>query len=224
MQIQDLQKIKHLHHAYIVLGTEHAPSLVLAMLRERGIETAGNPDVLSLSFSELLVDDVRDTVLPFASLSPIHDRKYIAIAFSRANDSAQNALLKAVEESLGKTTFFFCVESAGHILPTLRSRCITLEGGRLKVEGGSTEAEEFLKAAYSKRLALVEKMTNYISKTQDRAPARAFANDLLILAREKKLSTVSVRDILDATQYLRMQGGSAKSALSHLAVSLPQKK
>ncbi len=224
MNVSELGSVASLHHAYLVVGdAEWGKKATLAMLEARGIETRGNPDVFVLSFVDLLVDDVRDSMLPFAALKPLGARKYLVVSFSRANDSSQNALLKAVEESLGRTTFFFSVDAAGHMLPTLRSRCITVsagEGGKGDVEK-SDEAESFLKAGFAKRLAAVEKMTAYISKTQDRAPVRAFMKELLIISEKKKLSARALRDIVDASRYLRQQGSSAKAVLGHLAVSLP---
>ena len=71
MKIEELKKTEHLHHAYIVSGSaKHGAGEVLAMLEARGVKTKGNPDVLALSFPELLVDDVRDSLLPFAELKP----------------------------------------------------------------------------------------------------------------------------------------------------------
>ena len=84
------------------------------------------------------------------------------------------------------------------------------------------EAEKFLKDSYESRLSSVEKMTSYISKTQDRSPSRAFVRSLLSVSKEKKYSAQALRDILDAEKYMRMQGSSAKAVLSHLAVSLPR--
>ncbi|MEK9177022.1 MAG: hypothetical protein AAB923_01880 [Patescibacteria group bacterium] len=225
MRISELNHTRVLHHAYLVAGgAERGKVETLALLEARGVQTKGNPDVLALSFSELLVDDVRDAILTFAALRPMGERKYVIISFSRANDSAQNALLKAVEESLGRTCFFFSVDAPGHVLPTLRSRCITVSLGEKAEEDPASreEAEGFLKAGYAERLAVVEKMTGYISKTQDRTPVRAFVGGLLTVARDEKLSARVLRDILDATRYLRMQGSSAKAVLGHLAVSLPR--
>jgi len=221
--LKELSEIQDLHHAYLVTGSvEHAPTEVISLLKKRGVQTVGNPDVVSYSYSELLVDDVRDTLLTFASLKPLGERKYLIISYSRANDASQNALLKAVEESLGQTTFFFCVDSAGHMLPTLRSRCVTVELPHSTFHiPHSDEAEEFLKATYEKRLAVVEKMTTYISKTQDRAPVRGFIRSLLELVHTGSASSSVLRDILNADRYMRMQGSSPKSVLSHLAVTLP---
>jgi hypothetical protein len=224
MNVSDLGRTATLHHAYFVVGdAERGKDEALAMLEARGVSTRGNPDVLALSFSELLVDDVRDSILPFAALKPMEERKYIVVSFSRANDSSQNALLKAVEESLGHTVFFFSADAAGHMLPTLRSRCIAVSASVSEKAGGAghEEAESFLKAGYAKRLATVEKMTSYISKTQDRVPVRAFVKALLIAGEKQKLPARALRDVLDASRYVRQQGSSAKAVLGHLAVSLP---
>lgn len=224
MKIEELKKIDHLHHAYIVSGSaEHGVEEVLALLLGRGVKTKGNPDVLALSFPELLVDNVRDSLLPFASLKPLEEQKYLIVSFSRANDAAQNALLKAIEESLGHTIFFFCVDSAGHLLGTVRSRCITVESEKVKVESKNEEAEEFLKETYEKRLVRVDKMAAYVSKTQDRAPVRAFVKDLISLVHNSKADIRTLRDLLDADRYLRLQGSSVKAVLGHLAVSLPRR-
>lgn len=222
MKLEVLEKTEHLHHAYLVVGDSlRGGEQVLGVLEGRGIKTKGNPDVLALSFSELLVDDVRDSILPFAALSPIVDRKYLVISFSKANTAAQNALLKAVEESLGHSVFFFSIDAVGHILPTLRSRCIAVTAFSEQRSAFSDEAEEFLKAKYPERLAAVEKMASYISKTQDREPVRAFLRTLLGVAHRAKLPPRAVRDIMNAGEYLRQSGSSAKSVLGHLAVSLP---
>lgn len=225
MKLGELQKVENLHHAYIVSGSaEHGADGVLAVLEARGVKTKGNPDVLALSFPELLVDNVRDLLLPFASLKPLGEHKYLVVSFARANDQAQNALLKAVEESLGHTVFFFCIDAAGHLLPTLRSRCIVVESGKRKGESENEEAEEFLKESYEKRLARVEKMAGHVSKTQDRAPVRVFVTGLLSLMHGRGAGTKTLRDLLDASRYLRLQGSSVKSILGHLAVSLPRRK
>lgn len=223
MNIHTLLHPPHPHHAYLVVGpTEASVQEINAALQSRGVKTDGNPDILSLSFSDLRVDDVRDVILPFAALSPIKDKKYLVLSFSRANDASQNALLKAVEESMGRTTFFFCVENAGHILPTLRSRTIVLKMNNERHVPNDSDAHAFLGESYAKRLARVESMARSAAKTHDRTPARIFAEDVLVLARERKFSVPALRDILDAASYLRMQGSSIKAALSHLAVMLPR--
>lgn len=223
MTLSELSGVESLHHAYLVTGNAEASRAeVAAMLQKRGVKTAGNPDILSVSFSELLIDDTRDLILSFASLKPLGERKYVIVSFSRANENAQNALLKAVEESLGHTVFFFCVEAEGHVLPTLKSRCVIVRGS-VAVTEDTEEAEAFLKAGYEERLKIAERMASAASKTQDRAPARNLAASLISVLKTRKAAAPALRDALDAHRYLRMAGGSVKAVFSHLAVSLPRK-
>lgn len=224
MGLDALGKIQELHHAYLIVGgVDSSRTGVVSLLEKRGVQTIGNPDVQVHAFSELLIDDVRDTLLPFAGLKPLRDRKYLIVSYSRANDASQNALLKAVEESLGNTTFFFCVDSPGHMIQTLRSRCVQVSiGAQDEKDSESEQAETFLKASYQDRLGMVEKMTSYITKTQDRVPVRAFVRTLLTVMHGRNASAGALRDVMDAEKYMRMQGSSPKSVLSHLAVTLPR--
>src|SRR6185295_6316049 len=111
MKVAELAKQKKLNHAYLVTGSyAHAPHEVFKMLEERGVSTKGNMDILSLTFTDLSVDDAR-TISSYASLHAIGEHKYLVIAFSRANQEAQNALLKVVEEAPGNSIFFLCVDA-----------------------------------------------------------------------------------------------------------------
>ncbi|MDO8523775.1 MAG: hypothetical protein Q7R74_00930 [bacterium] len=211
------------HHAYIISGSaEKGSEEVIATLAERGVPTKGNQDVLRVSFPELSVDDAR-AIASFASLKSVGEAKYIIVSFGRATGEAQNALLKVVEEAPGNSIFFFCVDSAGHLLPTLRSRCVVVSvSGHIQETEEEGEAKEFLKEGYAERLKRVEKIVQRITRTQERAPVRAFVRGLISTAHQRSADAKTLRDLLDADRFLRLQGSSAKSVLGHLAVSLPR--
>lgn len=192
----------------------------IELLAARGIEVRGNPDVRILESEELYVDDVRE-LLRFAALSPLGDRKYALISFSRANSESQNALLKAVEESMGNTTFIFTLESLGYLIPTLRSRVSVMRRAS-RVPVSVETAREFLDETYQKRIARVDKMSLHASKNQDKREIKEFLRGLLVEARNRRLKAVSQRDVLNASEFLRLQGSSAKIILGHLAVTLPR--
>lgn len=222
MNISSLQNISSLAHAYIVVGSiVETRTAVINLLQKRGVTTLANPDLYEFTASDFAVDDAR-AVSSFASLKSLTGAKYIVLSINRATTEAQNALLKVVEEAPGNSVFFFIVESAGHLLPTIRSRAVQISGIVSASSEGTEDAEKFLKDSYESRLSQVEKMTSYISKTQDRNPSRAFVRSLLSVTKDKKYSAQALRDILDAEKYMRMQGSSAKAILSHLAVSLPR--
>jgi hypothetical protein len=224
MKVAELSKIDHLHHAYIVSG-ENGAHEVLEMLKKRGVEVKTNADVLQLTYSEMLVDDAR-SIASYAFLKSVGESKYFIITFSRANDAAQNALLKVVEEAPGNTIFFFCVEALGHLLPTLRSRCVSVTAGdEVDPSTGSgqasiEEAQAFIKKSYADRLTFVDKLIAQAKKDDDKTHMRAFVRELVIVGHTAKLAPTKMRDLLNAESYLRLQGASPKSILSHLAIVL----
>lgn len=226
MKVSELAHVKELHHAYLVVGNAgKGASEVLSMLETRGIKTSGNADVLTLSFTELSVDNARE-ISSYASLKSLGESKYLIVTFSRAGNEAQNALLKVVEEAPGHSIFFFSVDAIGHVLPTLQSRAVAVSVSDQHLlsdnEDVKKEAREFLASTFEERLKLVDKTALYVTKTQDRAPVRALVKELLEQVHEKGASPQVLRDLLDAQGYIRQQGGSVKAVLGHLAVTLPR--
>lgn len=73
---------------------------------------------------ELKVDAVRElqhtlTLMPYEA-----DRRIaILLRFHEANENAQNALLKTLEEAPGKTVLLLTADTAENLLPTIVSRC-----------------------------------------------------------------------------------------------------
>lgn len=202
-----------LHHAYLVVGSSSTLGWgVRDALKKRGVSVASNPDVLQWTFGDLLVDDAR-MITERAFLKSVGEAKYFVISFERAGIEAQNALLKVVEEAPGNTHFFFCVESPGTVIPTLRSRCMTIGSGSRDEKPELRAAQEFLALGYADRLAHVEKMLTTMQRSGDRAPARVFVR-ALVRAHPS-------RSTLSALQYLE-RAVSPKLVLAHLAVALPK--
>jgi DNA polymerase-3 subunit delta' len=71
------------------------------------------------------VDVVRETILPEAARSPFEGRRKIFIVeeAERMNASAQNALLKTLEEPQPDTIFVLISDQEDEVLETIRSRC-----------------------------------------------------------------------------------------------------
>lgn len=199
--------------AYVIeTDNKEAPTLLTDALSKRGIATTGNPDFLVVPVERLSVDEVR-TLINFASLAPLGEGKYLIVIFSEASEEAQSALLKAVEEGKGHTTFFFLVPQGAMVLPTLRSRsaCFKDEAADRSTAGG-----EFLALSIKDRIALVEKL----AKNHDREGARAIVRDLLTLHEEKPFTADTLRDLIDAHRFLGLSGSSIKAALGHIALTI----
>ncbi|MCQ2382027.1 MAG: hypothetical protein MJ054_01850 [Clostridia bacterium] len=72
---------------------------------------------------EITVDVINDMLNQF-NLSAVSDKKlFIVFQAELMNTSAQNKLLKSIEEATNTTVLFLC-QNLERILPTIRSRCI----------------------------------------------------------------------------------------------------
>ena len=63
------------------------------------------------------------------------------------NLPAQNAALKTLEEPPGYAAFILCAENERELLPTVRSRCVTISPGGEEKRTENTEAEEYIRLA-----------------------------------------------------------------------------
>ena len=96
-----------------------------------------HPDVHSLApeKNSIRVDAVRELNAALGMAAYEGGRKIAII--QRADcmtPSAQNALLKNLEEPTGETLFFLLTESPGALLPTIVSRCLQVRFRCLEVE------------------------------------------------------------------------------------------
>jgi len=92
--------------------------------------------------TQLGVDVIRHFLIEQALHSPVRGRAqvFVVIEGERMNDSAQNALLKTLEEPPGHSHIIVLTTSAAGMLPTTRSRCQTVCFGPLP----TTFVEEML--------------------------------------------------------------------------------
>lgn len=144
------------------------------------------------------VDVIRESVIPEASRSPFEGRHKVFVIeeADRMNDSAQNALLKTLEEPHPDTVFILISHLEQEVLETIRSRCrvVHLEPVsearivRLLEEDGAPDEIALLAA----RLA-----------EGDFDRARSLAEDPAVFERRKKWISIPDRlqsptDALDA--------------------------
>lgn len=134
---------------------------------------------------EIYVDQIRAMTADAAVAPNESARKvYVIQDADRMNLQAQNALLKALEDPPGHACFILCTAAADALLPTVRSRCVRVEGQRqaLPEENAYTPfAREYLALAAGKK----------------RAALMAFCMGRAKLTREEMLELIeSVRDEL----------------------------
>jgi len=173
-----------INQAYIITGGEGCGKTLLAnafakaILCETGeacggcvscktFDTGNNPDVLYISptvktgkTGTISVDDIRDLVCAPLGVKPfLHRYKVFIIKDGdEMNSSAQNALLKALEEPPDYGFFLITAVNYASFLPTIISRAITLKikplpdsavAAYLTEKAGFTESEAKTAAAFA---------------------------------------------------------------------------
>jgi hypothetical protein len=202
-------------HAYLAEGDETVLENLLAFLEQIGITVRGNPDVQVRNISTLTIEESR-ALKAAASRRGILGRKYFIMHFKQATREAQNALLKLFEDPTQTTHLFIVVPTMGILLPTLRSRVITIPCEKHE-QVSSKRAEDFLKASQKKRLDLVKD----IIETKDKHAALLFLNELEAeLYKEFPKKHQPLKDIELMRSYLHDRAPSMKIIFEHLALSL----
>jgi len=198
------------HHAYFVTGDiEEGITSALTFVKETlALETNGNPDVLTLRHGLFSVEDAR-LLQSSVMRAPVRgDTKAIIVSATRFFHEAQNALLKTFEEPSAGTVIVLIVPSEGMLLPTLRSRLVSLpdtssarsvpdlavtylalgkeERDKLTakiVERAKSEKDREKAGARADALSLVEGLTVAVYATHTKAPSPELTALLLDLDR-----------------------------------------
>ncbi len=161
-----IRDAKRLSHAYILSSPDREACLALAeeiaaaavCQREtdapcgqcracRKARSGNHPDIIHIRCltdskgqprRELLVEQIRQMAADAYVLPNEAARKvYIVDDADKMNPAAQNAALKTLEEPPAGVIFLLCVENAGLLLPTVRSRCV-----ELRTNGEAAEEDE----------------------------------------------------------------------------------
>lgn len=169
-----------LSHAYLIASEAPekrnalAEQLAMAMLCDGAEKPCGvcrhcrkvrdgiHPDLTFLSREtgegskgkkELYVDRIRDLISDVAICPNEAERKvYLIHDADTMNASAQNAMLKVLEEPPAHACFILCAEKAGGMLGTIRSRCVEISvnaEAEALPESAIRLAEAYLDAAAS---------------------------------------------------------------------------
>jgi DNA polymerase-3 subunit delta' len=174
---------QHLAAAYVCSGSGERPCGSCSGCRK--VRGDIHPDVIRLAPPEgkrsILVDQVR-ALRGEAYIRPNEaQRKVFVIEDAQAmNESAQNALLKVLEDGPAYLAFLLLTEDAQQLLPTIRSRCETLSLAAAREETAADE--ELLQQAQrlaqlltaGEERALVEYTVELESKKWSREDLLAF--------------------------------------------------
>lgn len=141
---------------------------------ERQLDSGGKPR------RELVVDQMRSLIAD-AQIMPneAEGKVYIIQDADTMNTSAQNAVLKLLEEPPRGVMFIMCLGDAGRMLPTIRSRC-----GEININ-----AQEEPDSAEAIALA-----REFINLAIDNKPTEL----LRFFAANEKLETIQMREFVGA--------------------------
>jgi DNA polymerase III delta prime subunit len=224
-------KLENLHHAYLIEGdTTFVTPLLTAHLESLGIPILSNPNIRSMSYESLLVDDARDIHAKQIERSEDGGKKIFIISSQFINHQAQNALLKTFEEPTEGTHFFVIMPSIQSLYETLISRFQIIK--HESIGEGSDEAKKFLSQSVTGRLEYIVSFIKAHEDDENSGGVRAHATTLVsgiekILYRsttdEQKRSLLLVwQDLERARGYLGTSGASVKMILEQLALVLPK--
>lgn len=148
--LQNAIRMEKVSHAYILNGENNSGKMMLAeafatalQCEERGAEACmecrscrqakehNQPDIIYVSHEKpniISVDDIRHQLNNDIVIKPYSSRYkiYIVDEAEKMNVQAQNALLKTIEEPPAYGIILLLTTNADAFLPTILSRCITL--------------------------------------------------------------------------------------------------
>lgn len=137
-------------HAYILAGEKGSGKRLLARIfastlqcEKQGINPCGKcqscmqveggnqPDIIYVTHEKasIGVDDIRNQVNADVAIKPYSSpyKIYIIPDGEKMTEQAQNALLKTIEEPPAYAVFLLLTENVSAFLPTILSRCVTLQ-------------------------------------------------------------------------------------------------
>ncbi len=208
------------HHAIFAEGKiVDAVEFFKTGLKERGVETLANPDIIFIHHDAFGIEDSRELVQISSSAPLKEEKKTIVLSFNSITREAQNALLKLFEDPNPKSEFLIVGENFHSLLPTLRSRLFVINMGEEEV--GKEEGRRFLNLTIGERLKIVEKMLKAYKDEGDKKPIREF---LLALHRElekdPKVNAEALRASAESLSYIDDTSSSAKLLLENAVLSL----
>ncbi len=147
---QNALKEEHISHAYILVGEKYSGKMMMASTFAAALlcddeesrpcgkchscsqaATYNNPDIIYVTHEKpnlISVDDIREGINSDIMTRPYGGKRkiYIVDEAEKMNQQAQNALLKTFEEPPEYATILLLVTNLEELLPTIRSRAVTL--------------------------------------------------------------------------------------------------
>ena len=213
------------HHAYLWTGDIETGITAALTYGEQHLDLSptANPDVVVYRYSHFPVEDAR-RIVSAASQAPLKEHRLIVIAAERLFHEAQNALLKVFEEPAEGTTLVLVVPAEGQILPTLRSRLITLPGEKV-----AQELHPFIEAKEEERKKMIVKLLDRAKSDKDeekqaaRAEAIRIIEDLTRVVHAQRGDITLLTELNRFLPILHERSAPLKLIFEHLLIVLPKR-
>ncbi len=179
--IDSYKKLKHLHHAYFLVGEAERvfQELESFLSNEVNVVVASNPDFWHSKLPTLTIDEAREIAEASERKHFSLGKKIFIIETDFITEEAQNSLLKVFEEPTADTHFFI-ISPQDIMLPTLRSRMqvyfLSSIGGTNTNKEAVVASESVLSLTFKERLEKVKEVTDAI---KDEEKTKQDAIDLL---------------------------------------------
>lgn len=218
---------KNLHHAYLLVGDDEKilPLLESFFIEKLLFPIQGNPDYWKESFESLGIDESRKVIEMQRGKPLAHNKRIFVLHAQSITREAQNALLKVLEEPTSGSHFFLVVPSESILLPTVKSRMLSVKLLHKTFEDktlhNSAEIEAFINGDLKERM----KITATLSESKDRKKISIFLNEIE-RSFSGKIMDAEVRNFLTALQNIKIyendRGASLKMLLDHIALTIPK--
>lgn len=116
------------HHAHIFVLNGNRPEEIMDEI-ESDLQTLYKGEThqsYRLVYDSFLIENAQEIASMSKSRNTSNERRFFFIGFNTGTRTAQNALLKTLEEPSSGTSFIFLVPASNVLLETVRSRCITV--------------------------------------------------------------------------------------------------
>lgn len=116
------------HHAHIFVLNGNRPEEMMDKIESdlRVLYEGETHQSYKLVYDSFLIENAQEIASMSKSRNMSNERRFFFIGFNTGTRTAQNALLKTLEEPSGGTSFIFLVPASNVLLETVRSRCITV--------------------------------------------------------------------------------------------------
>ena len=209
---------------HLVSGGLEVVDEILSLVSQSGIQIENNPDISVREYKPFGIDEAIELHARSRSRGLNGPRVFVVVTAGMTNE-AQNALLKTIEEPVADTLFFFCVQSADTLLPTVRSRSQILNLSRSTRTAGEIDPKVFLSAAPATRITLLKPLLD--KGDDDKRDIGAVIEFLSLLEhsvalyKDEHKQRMFLDDIYRARKYATDKGALIKPLLESVALLAP---